>query len=365
MNQASPLLLLGIGTAGCAIARGINRAFGSGVRMQLADTDASAALEGEPFTLLGGDRLSGHGSGGDVVAARLAAEDSVQALDASLEGVRLVVIVTALGGGTGGGATFETVKRLQLRGIPSVVFATTPFTFEGEDRQRNARGMMGMIEEASNSTFFIPLDKLVDGTDNFEEALRRAIDTLAGAVTLFWRLLEKPGYIRLEVERIRHLVTGAGRGRFAIASAQGDGRAAEAIERLVRSPLLTDGSGPVRSIVCGILGGEDLRLSELARISDGLRSAFATTGCSFELATVNDESTFSGRLSVVVLLFEANGRDAREQPAPTTGTRRPPRHVLGNAPTGRGRFNNSAPTIWHGEDLDTPTYLRQNITLEF
>ena len=142
MNSASSMLLIGIGGAGCAMARRINRAFGEGLRFLMIDTDAAGGQGEGEFLLIGGDRLSGRGAGGDIVAARLAAEDSITGLDHYLEGVRLAVIVTALGGGTGGGVTLETLKHLSERGIPSIVFATTPFTFEGEDRQRNARGAM-------------------------------------------------------------------------------------------------------------------------------------------------------------------------------------------------------------------------------
>ena len=53
--------------------------------------------------------------------------------------------------------------------------------------------------------------------------------------------------------------------------------------------------------------------SDLGRVADGLRGAFG--GLSFDLATVNDEATFSGRLSVVALLFEASARKATETPA--------------------------------------------------
>ena len=285
-DELSPLLLVGIGTAGASIARGVRHAFGDGIRYVLADTDSSTGLAGEPFTLLGGDRLSGHGAGGDIVAGRLAAEDSAKLLDDHIKGVRIAVIVTALGGGTGGGATLEAAKHLSERGIPSVVFATTPFTFEGEDRQRNARGVMTMIEEQANATFFLPLDKLIGDTDNMDAALRRAVDTVASGVTLFWRLIEKPGYIRLDAERIRHLLSSAGRGRFAVVTVQGPNRATDAVETLLHSPLLSDGSGPARSILCGILGGEDLRLSELGTISEGIRNAFATPGCNFELSVL-------------------------------------------------------------------------------
>ena len=360
MNDESSMILLGIGTAGSAIARGVCRAFGGGLRFVLADTDAATGEAGGPFALLGGDRLSGRGAGGDVVAGRLAAEDSVKLLDEHLDGVRLAVIVTALGGGTGGGATLETAKYLGSRGIPSIVFATTPFALEGEDRQRNARGVMSMIEDAANATFFLPLDKLVADSDNMQEAMRRAVDTVSSGVTLFWRLVERPGYIRLDAERLRHILSGAGRGRFAAVSARGPGRADEIVDRIIRSEMLATSSGPVRSTLCGVLAGDDLLLSEVGKIADGVRSAFA--GLTFDLATVNDEDTFSGRISVVVMLFESSGKAADEA---RPGHRRKPKSALSVGPTGRGRFNGAEPTVWNGEDLDIPTFIRRNLNLDF
>ena len=365
MNGESSMILIGVGTAGSSIARGVSRAFGGGMRFVLADTDAATGEAGGPFALLGGDRLSGRGAGGDVVAGRLAAEYSVKVIDEHLEGVRLAVIVTALGGGTGGGATLETAKHLAERGIPSIVFATTPFAFEGEDRQRNARGLMSMIEDAANATFFLPLDKLVADTDNMQEAMRRAIDTVASGVTLFWRLVERPGYIRLDAERLRHILSGAGRGRFATVTAQGPVRAAEIVDRLIRSEMLATSSGPVRSTLCGILAGDDLLLSEVGKIADGIKGAFA--GLTFDLATVNDESTFSGRISVVLMLFESAAKpDDETRPGSVMGIRRrKSKGALSVGPTGRGRFKNAEPTIWNGEDLDIPTFIRKNLNLDF
>ena len=116
MNSASSMLLIGIGGAGCAMARRINRAFGEGLRFLMTDTDAAGGQGEGEFLLIGGDRLSGRGAGGDIVAARLAAEDSITGLDHYIEGVRLAVIVTALGGGTGGGVTIQPVAFLVLKG---------------------------------------------------------------------------------------------------------------------------------------------------------------------------------------------------------------------------------------------------------
>ena len=53
-----------------------------------------------------------------------------------------------------------------------------------------------MLEEVAGASIFTPLDQLIDNVDNMDEAMRRAVDTIATGVTLFWRMLEKPGYIK-------------------------------------------------------------------------------------------------------------------------------------------------------------------------
>lgn len=369
-ESSSSMLLVGIGTSGCRMAQSVAASFDGSLRYVLADTDAKSGALGGPFTLIGGDRLAGNGAGGDMVAARLAAEDSLGSFDTLIEGVRLAVIVTALGGGTGSGATIETVKRLRERGIPSCVFATTPFAFEGEDRQRNARGVMNMIEDYANACFFLPLDKLVgDAEQQMGGAMRKAVEMIASGITLFWRLVERPGYIRLDAERMRHLVAVSGKGRFATVIFEGENRAGRAVEALCRSPLLSTGSGPVKSMLCGVLAGDDLRLSEIGCISGGLRKAFGENA-SFELATVNDEETFSGRLAVVLMLFESGGHAGEEEEGSENASeavrrRRKQRALLGTGPTGKGKFTNAEATIWNGEDLDIPTFIRRDISLDF
>lgn len=359
MSAKSSMLLLGIGTSGAKIARTVRASYGSDIRLALADTDAMTMQngDGENFILLGGDRPSGRGSGGDLVAGRMATEDSIHKLDAHLEGIRLTVIVTSLGGGTGGGATLETVKHLSSLGIPTIVFATLPFRFESEERIRNARGIMSLIEDATNATFFMPLDKLVGDTDNMVAAMAKASEVLASGITLFWRLIERPGFLRLDADRIRHFIHGAGRGRFASITCEGPSRASDAVDRLIRSELLATANAPVRTALCGVLAGDDLRLSELETISSGIQQAFGEH-ITFEISTVNDEDNFSGRLSVVVMLFESNGH---EDSAAKKPNRPNPLSVSGS---GQG-FGHTERSEWRGEDLDIPTYLRKGITLEY
>lgn len=361
----SPLILIGVGGAGVAMTRGVIRAYGPEIRALALDTDARSGAVGDiPFTLLGGNRLAGRGTGGEPSSARAAFQDNPALLDTALSGVRTAVIVTALGGGTGGGATSELLKHLHTLGIVTLLFATTPFAFEGEARLRAAKTATGPIGQNADVSVLLPLDELVaNAGDNMQEALTRGVDTLASGVTLLWRLLERPGYIQLAPERLHRILMGCGRGHFATATASGPDRANAVLAALANHPLLqrfSRATPTVRTVLVGVLAGDDLRLSEVAAVSGGLSAAYGPTAA-LELGTVNDEPTFSGRLCVVLLILEENATTGAH-----AGTPLPVDHIHGSerALTQNTRFRDAEKTTWNDEDLDVPTFLRRQLTLD-
>ena len=365
--SASSLILIGVGGAGTIMARNVRRAYGGSLRALAIDTDASSGTSGDiDFALLGGNRLAGRGAGGQAGAVRAAFQDDPTFIDAKLSDVRTAVVVTCLGGGTADGATAELLKRLHALGIASLVFATLPFSFEGEERTREAKAALGPMAVHADALAAIPLDQLVADaeTDSFQDALARAADTLASGITLLWRILEKPGYIRLDAERLRNIIAGAGTVRFAAASAMGENRADALLDSLRRNPLLAAGpvNRPIRRMLVGILAGDDLRLSEIGTLVDGIRAAFGPDAA-LDLGTVNDEETFSGRLTAVLLLFE-EGVTAAQPVVPGTTARRRNLSAAEHALVGSDRFGSSDKTYWKDENLDIPTYLRRNLTLE-
>ena len=366
-SQPSPILLLGVGGAGTAMVRGILRSYGPGIRALAIDTDAQSGGTGDMlFLLLGGNRLAGRGTGGQPASARAAFQDTPSVLDSALEGVRTVVIVTALGGGTGGGATGEILKHLHTLGIATLVFATIPFSFEGAERSRTARTSIGSIEQHADVSVFLPLDELVAGanTDNMRDALAHGIDTMSLGVTLLWRVLEKPGYIKFDPERLRTILSGCGRAQFATATAMGPNRADDILASLSESPLLKQDANAahVRTLLVGVLAGDDLRLSEVGIVASGLSAAFGL-GATLELGTVNDEDTFSGRLTVVVLIFNESAT-ATKKTMPGTVRHAVRDHAGERALARTDRFRHSDATMWNDEDLDIPTFIRRQLTLD-
>lgn len=365
MDESSSLILIGVGGSGCAAARAIAENYGGTMRARLVDTDALTPAGALPFTLIGGSRLSGQGAGGAATKARAAFLDDPAILDAGLSGVKLAIVVTCLGGGTGGGATPEILKRLKSKGIASLVFATKPFPFEGEARISRANSDAGLVAQEADVSVILPMEDIALDTDDPARTLKDALDAataaLAKGVSLFWRLLEKPGYIKFDPERLRNILSDAGRARFAAVTASGEDRVSEILSRLESAASLQRGArGRVKTIFLGLLAGDDLRLSEIAKITQALAATFGAEA-SLELGTVNDEETFSGSLSLVTLLFEEG---ARSRAQTRSRQNRAVRSAGEIALSADDRFRMTDATMLGDTNLDIPTYYRLELTLE-
>lgn len=390
-EQQTSLLLLGVGGGGCRLAASVQAFYGSGMRVLGVDTDAlsnrTAAAGGMTCLLLGGSRLAGHGTGGDAIQGRLAAQDDIQNLVPHLQGVRTVVLTACLGAGTGGGATPEIVKALHDMGIATVCFVTRPFAFEGDARRKAADRVLPMIEENADSLVVVPLDDLFcDAGDGLlDEAIRVSERLIAAGITLLWRLLTKPGFIRLDAERLHTLVLRGGNARFGFGAAEGAERAVQAVDALRACKLLRSGDAvsKANALLLGILAGRDLRLAEVGDIMGKVRSA-CKSDCQIEMGTVLDPQ-YDGRIELVALAFESwTAAIAAQQPEAhkdVSPAQEPPvaeafpiqpgsrkgkakGSKLSFGATGRGKFQNVEPTLYKGEDLDVPTFIRRGITLE-
>lgn len=387
-GQQSDFMLLGVGGGGCRIVASILTSYGGNLRALGVDTDAIANREvstgGLTCLLLGGSRLSGHGTGGDAIMGRLALQDDLTNLNNHLTGVRTVVLISCLGSGTGNGVTPDLVKTLHDQGIATLCFILRPFSFEGEARKKAAERVVPMIEEHADSLIVISQDELFAETEagQVQDALVAANGLLASGITLLWRLVSTPGFISLDTERLHRLLLKGGNARFGSATVQGPDRASQAVEALCGCRLLRLGDAlkKANTLLFGILAGADLRLSELGEMMENMRQ-YCKKECSIEMGTVLDLA-YDGKIELVVLAFEswtasaaldssqgvqlvANQPPIAESFPIQSGSRRRVRvSKLSFGATGRGKFQDVEPTLFEGQDLDIPTYVRRGITLE-
>ena len=262
-NEMPKMLLLGIGGGGCRLALEVRKQYGEGIRVVCADTDAMTSrmepVPGVTAMLLGGSRLAGAGTGGDPVQGRLAAQDDFKGLTDHLQGVRTVVVVACLGGGTGGGSTAEIVKQLHDAGLATFCFVTRPFSFEGNERQLTANRILPIIEENADSLVTVSQDELYSDVGDVElsVAAREADHVLAQGITLLWRLLTSPGFIRMDPEKLHRMIIHGGNARMGFFSASGEDREKACLKGLASSSLLLKGEAlkKAQALLVGILAG--------------------------------------------------------------------------------------------------------------
>ena len=415
--KTGPILkIFGVGGAGCNALAHIARAGIDGVECVAMNTDA-AALERCPVAnklSLGTKLTRGLGAGGDPDRGRAAAEEDRERLRPMCEGMDVLFVVAGLGGGTGTGAAPVLAQMAKESGALVIGMVVLPFDWEGERRQRQAELGLRQLKAAADAVVCLPNQKLrtmVADKTSVLEGFAIANDVLAQGLRGVWRLLTRPGLINVDfadvctVTRDRHSEC-----TLATAEAQGEHRVKEVLEKLFKHPLMEEGAilGDSAAVLVSLAGGPDLTLDDVNGVMEQIHrhceTAHIITGAAIE-------ESLAGRLAVTVVSArrgpterssEAEAIAATEMlPEPAFGKREPESRTssrfVAPPPTitpdnlqqltahasprqrkqiekmqqgtldlrivSKGRFDKSHPTIWRGEDLDEPTYLRRNLAL--
>lgn len=379
----SEIRAFGFGGAGCRFVEALRAATGGRLSVWVADTDQSvlSALEAVPRECrhtIGDNRFSS-GSGGQVADVRAAALSEIEVFRGALEGVSVAVAVAGLGGGTGGGALPVFLEAARERNVRTVVFAVKPFRMEGVERLRAAASAAQALATLGDIRLFPSNDDLAgvgDGDPSVGDALARASERLVGGLSLFWRLCADPGFLHLDAEALCSIaVEGRGEADFAVASGEGEGRLDAALSALWDDPRagLRRRAASARAALVGVIGGDDLRLSEVGAVAHSFESAFPAS-FPLRLSTVSDSSA-EGSIRLVAFFFrswqsaereEARAAELAAAKSGGEGAARPAQDPLVDARGRRmpGRFDRVAGTFVGGENLDVPTYLRRNLRID-
>jgi cell division protein FtsZ len=120
------------------------------------------------------------------------------------------------------------------------------------------------------------------------EAFKAANDVLLGAVQGIADLIIRPGMINVDFADVRTVMSEMGMAMMGTGSGFGEGRAREAAEAAIRSPLLEDiNLQGARGILVNITAGLDLSLGEFSEVGDTVEE-FASDNATVVVGTVID-----------------------------------------------------------------------------
>ena len=371
-NQLKPsrglrrILVLGLGGTGCETLRRMSSDAPSEMEFAAIDCDVSmleSCPQIEKRVALGKEVTDGLSAGGDSDIGRRCVEASASQIEALLGGVDLLLVVVGLGGGFGSGAAPVVARMARNLGVHTLFFTVFPFTFEGPVVRGKAHNSLRRLRTYADAIVQMPNNRIQPAGDAlFRDSLDRASRTLAAGVVGLWRLLMRTGIYNLDFATLHTLLRHCDATcRFSCASATGEDRASELVHALRSHPLIQGEAVLEKApgLIVGITGGEDLKLSEIQQIFEGISPDNET--CWSKLGVASDPS-FTGRIDVIVLIAEA-WLDPLVDDGRGTSVATGQGELAGVLKPRARAFGGSDRTIWKGEDLDIPTYLRRKIKL--
>jgi cell division protein FtsZ len=296
--------VVGVGGAGGAA---VNRMIDAGIEnvdFIAVNTDAQALHYSNAPTRIhiGKETTKGLGAGADPVAGQRAAEESREDIKRALEGADMVFVTIGAGGGTGSGAGHVVAAIAKEMGILVVGFATRPFGFEGARRRKNAELAIENLSKEVDTLITIPNDKLLQTIDNrtpLLEAFKVADDVLRQGVQGISDLITVHGLINLDFADVKAVMSNSGAALMGIGRASGEGRATEAANQAIHSPLLEVSIEGARGILFNVIGGSDMSMHEINEAAQVITNA-ADPGANIIFgATINP--ALDGELIVTVV----------------------------------------------------------------
>ncbi|WP_448530063.1 cell division protein FtsZ [Raineya sp.] len=272
----SIIKVIGVGGGG---SNAVNHMFNRGIKdveFVVCNTDAQA-LNASPVPTklqIGINLTEGLGAGANPEKGREAALESREDIRELLANHTKMVFVTAgMGGGTGTGAAPVIAQISRDLGILTVGIVTAPFSFEGKKKIEQAKQGIDELRKYCDTLIIISNDKLreVYGNLSMSNAFAQADNILLTAAKSIAELITVPGYVNVDFEDVKTIMTNSGTAVMGSAKAEGEDRASKAVEEALNSPLLNnrDIRGAKKMLVSVMSSDKaELRLDEFTTVMD-------------------------------------------------------------------------------------------------
>jgi len=244
-NNANIIKVIGVGGGGGNAVNYMYNLGIEGVDFIVCNTDKKA-LNNSPVPTkiqLGPSLTQGLGAGANPEIGQRACQESIEEIENLLiNNTKMVFVTAGMGGGTGTGGAPIVAKVAKDLGILTVGIVTTPFSYEGKRRQRQAEEGINDLRNNVDTILVISNDKLRHQFGNIaaSQAFCRADDILATATKCITDVINSQGHIVVDFADVSTVMRDGGVAILGNATAKGENRAYEAAELALNSPLLND-----------------------------------------------------------------------------------------------------------------------------
>lgn len=280
-GNSNIIKVIGVGGSG---GNAVNHMFNKGINgvdFVICNTDEQA-LTNSPIAnkiQLGATLTQGLGAGNEPNQGREAARESYDDIAEMLSHNAKMVFVTAgMGGGTGTGAAPVIAQQAKDMGILTVGIVTLPFRFEGSKRKKHAIEGLGEMRKSVDALLVVDNEKIreIYGNCPSSQAFGYADDILTLAAKGIAEIITVHGIVNVDFADVKTVMTDSGIALMGSASATGENRAIEAIEKALHSPLLSNNDiRGAKNILLNIISSSEHEstMDEVCGINDYVQEA--------------------------------------------------------------------------------------------
>lgn len=187
----------------------------------------------------------------------------------------ICIIISCLGGGTGSGAMPVFAK--MAKSMNTIVYGifTLPFNFEGEKKMEYALSSIEKAKPYMNAYSVIPNEKIfeiVNKKTPIKEALSGINKMLTENLQGFIEMIYSPGLINIDFADVKTVFSGKGKVAFLNTVNFERANLNEGLRKIVSTPFFAYDIKGAKGVLYNIVGGKNLRLSEVSKISNAISS---------------------------------------------------------------------------------------------
>ena len=336
-NNSNYIKIIGVGGGG---GNAVNYMFNQGIKgvdYIVCNTDKQD-LENSPVpnkVQLGLALTKGLGVGAKPAVGEAAALESSKEIEEAIgDDTEMVFITAGMGGGTGTGAAPVIAKIAKDKGILTVGIVTTPFSYEGPVRSRQAKEGIRKLQEAVDSLIIINNNKITEvyGKMKISESLAKANEILLKGAKGIAELVSANYMVNIDMEDARSVLKDGGTAIMGSATADGEDRAIKAVTAALNSPLLNDNkiTGAKKSLLLVVFNTEDEITPEEMEIITNYNQEQAGGELDIFIGMGEDDTVPKGAITVTVT---ATGFTTEQQQLIVNAEPKRINHVLGENQT--------------------------------
>jgi cell division protein FtsZ len=312
-SESSIIKVFGVGGGGSNAVNHMYKAGIKGVDFFICNTDEQS-LEMSPVpnkVQLGLNLTGGRGAGSIAEVGKDAAIENIDEIKEILEkDTKMLFITAGMGGGTGTGAAPIIARVAKELGILTVAIVTYPFGFEGRKRSNQADGGLEDLRDSVDTCVIICNDKLreIYGNLSLSDAFAKADDILTIASKGIAEIITRTGYINVDFEDVRTVMTDSGVAIMGSSLASGENRALKAAQEALESPLLNDNNieGANYILLNITSGNSEVMMDEISQITDYIQDEAGLSADIIWGTGIDEELGDNISITLIATGFEAN-----------------------------------------------------------